>query len=93
MSELNTLRYIIFCLRKSSHWSPYTRYVQSHQQIVDVFTKPLAKLSFSYFRDKLGVHSIITSSLKNGEREIKQEENYSKYYLTASKFSPMASFN
>ena len=31
------------------------QYVATNEQIVDVFTKPLARVKFEYFRDKLGV--------------------------------------
>ncbi|TXG63956.1 hypothetical protein EZV62_010950 [Acer yangbiense] len=37
-------------------------------EIADIFTKPLSKLPFRRFRDKLGVHSTISSSLKKDER-------------------------
>ena len=45
-----------------------TRYIPSTHQIADVFTKPLAKLPFHVFRGKLGVHSLVTSILKKGEK-------------------------
>jgi hypothetical protein len=31
------------------------QYLPTNEQIADVLTKPLAKLKFEYFRDKLGV--------------------------------------
>jgi len=31
------------------------QYVATQEQIVDVFTKPLSRVKFEYFRDKLGV--------------------------------------
>ena len=31
------------------------RYVATNEQVVDVLTKPLSKVKFEYFRDKLGV--------------------------------------
>ena len=35
-------------------------YVSTKEQIVDIFTKPLAKEPFEYLRDKLGVVSVDT---------------------------------
>ena len=37
-------------------------YVATEEQIVDVLTKPLARLKFEYFREKLGVLQIKVSS-------------------------------
>ena len=34
------------------------QYVATDEQIADVLTKPLAKVKFEYFREKLGVHQI-----------------------------------
>ena len=34
------------------------QYVVTDEQIVDVLTKPLAKVNFEYFREKLGVNQI-----------------------------------
>ena len=34
------------------------QYVATDEQIVDVFTKPLARVKFEYFREKLGVFQI-----------------------------------
>ena len=34
------------------------RYVVTNEHIVDVLTKPLARLMFEYFREKLGVLQI-----------------------------------
>ena len=31
------------------------KYVPTEEQVVDVLTKPLARVKFEYFRDKLGV--------------------------------------
>ena len=45
-----------------------TWYVPFSHQIADILTKPLSKLPFITFWSKLGVHSIIPSSLKKGER-------------------------
>ena len=37
-------------------------YVATEEQIADVLTKPLARLKFEYFREKLGVLQIEVSS-------------------------------
>ena len=37
-------------------------YVAKEEQIVDVLTKPLARLKFEYFRERLGVLQIEASS-------------------------------
>ena len=34
------------------------QYVAMDEQIVDVLTKPLARVKFEYFREKLGVHQM-----------------------------------
>ena len=34
------------------------QYVATDEQIADVLTKPLARVNFEYFREKLGVHQI-----------------------------------
>ena len=34
------------------------QYVAMEEQIADVLTKPLARVKFEYFREKLGVHHI-----------------------------------
>ena len=31
------------------------QYVSTNEQVVDVLTKPLSRVKFEYFRDKLGV--------------------------------------
>ena len=41
------------------------RYVAMDEQIADVLTKPLAKLKFEYFREKLGVLYIEVPSKGN----------------------------
>ena len=38
------------------------QYVATEEQIADVLTKPLAKVNFEYFREKLGVLQIEVSS-------------------------------
>ena len=38
------------------------QYVAMEEQIADVLTKPLARLKFEYFREKLGVLHIEVSS-------------------------------
>ena len=38
------------------------QYVATEEQIADVLTKPLARLKFKYFREKLGVLQIEVSS-------------------------------
>ena len=38
------------------------QYVAMEEQIADVLTKPLARLKFTYFREKLGVLQIEVSS-------------------------------
>ena len=38
------------------------QYVVTKEQIADVLTKPLARVKFKYFRDKLGVLQIKVSS-------------------------------
>ena len=38
------------------------QYVAMEEQITDVFTKPLARVKFDYFREKLGVLQIEVSS-------------------------------
>ena len=37
-------------------------YVATEEQIVDVLTKPLARVKFGYFKEKLGVLQIEVSS-------------------------------
>jgi hypothetical protein len=37
--------------RKTVH----VQYISTHEQIVDIFTKPLAKTKFEYFRENLGM--------------------------------------
>ena len=37
-------------------------YVATEEQIVDVLTKPLARMKFEYFRERLGVLQIEASS-------------------------------
>ena len=37
-------------------------YVATEEQIVDVLTKPLARVKFEYFRERLGVLQIEASS-------------------------------
>ena len=34
------------------------QYVATDEQIVDVLTKPLARVKFEYFKRKIGVHQI-----------------------------------
>lgn len=41
-----------------------TKFIPSQLQVADVFTKPLTKSQFKYFRSKLGVVQIPTSSLR-----------------------------
>jgi len=31
------------------------QYLPTHEKIVDIFTKPLAKTKFKYFRERLGL--------------------------------------
>ena len=38
------------------------QYVVTDEQIADVLTKPLARVNFEYFREKLGVLQIEVSS-------------------------------
>ena len=38
------------------------QYVATDDQIADVLTKPLARMKFEYFKDKLGVLQIKVSS-------------------------------
>ena len=57
-----------FVREKVALGSLVTRFVRSPQQIADVFTKPLAKITFQGLRDKLGVHNL-TSNLKKGEED------------------------
>ena len=38
------------------------QYVAMEEQIVDLLTKPLARVKFQYFREKLGVLQIEVSS-------------------------------
>ena len=40
------------------------QYVTTEEQIADILTKPLARLKFEYFREKLGVLQIDISSKK-----------------------------
>ena len=49
-----------------------TRYIPSSQQVADVFTKPLAAVPFMNFCNKLGVHSVVSSSLRKGEESQQQ---------------------
>lgn len=56
-----------FVLKKVALGTLITRFVLSSQQIANKFTKPLAKVSFQNLREKLGVHSIISSDWKKGE--------------------------
>lgn len=44
------------------------RQVPSHQQIADVFTKPLSKRPFFTLRQKLKVHYIDISSLRGSDK-------------------------
>ena len=37
--------------RKAVH----VEYLSTHEQVADVFTKPLAKTKFEYFRERLGL--------------------------------------
>jgi hypothetical protein len=37
--------------RKAVHM----QYLPTHEQIADIFTKPLAKMKFEYFRERLGL--------------------------------------
>jgi hypothetical protein len=37
--------------RKTIH----VQYLPTHEQIIDIFTKPLAKTKFEYFRERLGL--------------------------------------
>ena len=41
--------------------------VATEEQIADVLTKPLAKVKFEYFREKLGVLQIEVSSRENDD--------------------------
>ena len=41
------------------------QYVVTDEQIVDVLTKPLARVKFEYFREKLGVLQIVFPSKGN----------------------------
>ncbi|XP_057482747.1 uncharacterized protein LOC130769455 [Actinidia eriantha] len=45
-----------------------TRYVSTHSQLVDIFTKPFPKDSFTTFRDKLGGHLHSHSSLRGHDK-------------------------
>ena len=45
-----------------------TRDIPSPHQIADIFTKPLAKQPFHFFRNKLRVHKDAHSSLKEGDK-------------------------
>jgi hypothetical protein len=31
------------------------QYLSTHKQVADVFTKPLARMKFEYFRERLGL--------------------------------------
>jgi hypothetical protein len=33
----------------------HMQYISTHEQIADIFTKPLAKTNFEYFRERLGL--------------------------------------
>jgi hypothetical protein len=33
----------------------HIKYISTHEQIADIFTKPLSKTKFEYFRDKIGL--------------------------------------
>jgi hypothetical protein len=35
--------------------SVHMQYISTHDQIADVFTKPLARMKFEYFRERLGM--------------------------------------
>jgi hypothetical protein len=37
--------------RKAVH----VQYLSTHEQVADVFTKPLARTKFEYFRERLGL--------------------------------------
>ena len=43
------------------------QYVAMKEQIADVLTKPLARVKFKYFREKLGVLQIEVSSKENDD--------------------------
>jgi hypothetical protein len=47
--------------RKAVH----VQYLPTHEQIADIFTKPLSKTKFEYFRERLGL--VDNASL--GEKE------------------------
>jgi hypothetical protein len=35
----------------------HVQYLPTHEKIVDIFTKPLAKMKFEYFRERLGLEN------------------------------------
>ena len=53
-----------FVREKVAQGSLDIRHVPSHQQIADVFTKPLSKQPFLTLRHKLGVHCVDLPSLR-----------------------------
>ena len=42
-------------------------YIATEEQIADVLTKPLARLKFEYFRERLGVLQIEASSQRDSD--------------------------
>ena len=55
-----------------------TSFVRSSQQIVDIFTKSLAKAAFQNLRLPVGVHALLPFNLKKGE----EAENQNKLPIT-----------
>ena len=49
-------------------------YVATDEQIADVLTKPLARVKFEYFREKLGVLQIEVSSKESDESHSHSDE-------------------
>ncbi|KAK9215471.1 hypothetical protein WN944_007476 [Citrus x changshan-huyou] len=68
-----------FVREKVAQGSLDIKHVPSHQQMADVFTKPLSKQPFLTLRHKLGVHCIDLPSLKGAD---KNEANMVIAYLT-----------
>lgn len=51
-----------FVRNKVSHKSLEVRYIPSHEQVADIFTKPLGTAQFMYLRSKLHIEELIRTS-------------------------------
>lgn len=71
-----------FVREKVTNGSLITRFVPSHKQLGDIFTKPLPKAHFIELRNKLRVQAMQHSSLKKDIRDqASQNQIDTKYEL------------